>query len=351
MQPLPLYHILDRASLELSMPIETILARAANCLRVKSISCFFHPEAGKIDCRTPSLLRFEVYFWRGSDSKVFVELQRRRGCAIEMHRIRKSIFDAIRTGEEPNSDAMDRCAPVFRKAICPLIKKLYQEENGMKTTEAESQKEACNEVVETCHDLLESDFDDQKRLGMESLLLLTDTSVVTKETALELARALVLDRGPFADSLREEIIFYFRAVESVEDRDGTWPNEDSEALDYGEGHNIAAMHNLALRALGNALEVIARVGDVDSEVLDLSSDFWKTIFDAIKYNIQEAVRRPQEAALSAKCIALIEQIGHEDVSRWIEDNLLPALPQAYKFGKAHCLELEQESGSLLRRFS
>jgi hypothetical protein len=186
---------------------------------------------------------------------------------------------------------------------------------------------------------------------MESLLLLTDTSVVTKETALELARALVLDRGPFADSLREEIIFYFRAVESVEDRDGTWPNEDSEALDYGEGHNIAAMHNLALRALGNALEVIARVGDVDSEVLDLSSDFWKTIFDAIKYNIQEAVRRPQEAALSAKCIALIEQIGHEDVSRWIEDNLLPALPQAYKFGKAHCLELEQESGSLLRRFS
>jgi Leu/Phe-tRNA-protein transferase len=69
------------------------------------------------------------------------------------------------------------------------------------------------------------------------------------------------------------------------------------------------------------------------------------------YNIKEATRLPQEAALTAKCIALLEQIAHEDVSCWIENNVLSALMQAYKFGKAHNLELEQESGSLLRRFS
>jgi hypothetical protein len=345
-----MYQSLDRACLELSMSIETILAILANFMRVKSISCFFHPEASKIDCRTPSQLRFEVYFWRRSDSKVILELQRRQGCVIEMHSLRRSLFCAVLTGEEPNSDEMGRCATVSRKSVCPLIKKLYQEDTKIKTSEAESQKEACNEDLEMCHSLLESNLEDQNRLGIESLLFLTDTAVVKTTTALQVARALVLDKGVCAESLRDELLFYFRAVKSVEGRDDTWPNDD-EAVNFEESHNVAAMHNLALRALGNALKLIAGLDGIASEDIDLSSDFWKTILGSILYNIKEAIRLPQEAALSAKCINLLEQISHEDVSRWIENNLLPALLQAYKFGKAHNLELEQESGSLLRRFS
>jgi hypothetical protein len=350
-RPLPIYQDIDRAHLELSMSTETILARVANFMRVKSISCFFHPEASKIDCRTQSLLRFEVYFWRRSDSsKVILELQRRQGCAIEMHGLRRGLFYAVLSGEEPNSDAMGRCATVSRKSICPLIQKLYQEDTNMKTSEAESQKEACNEDLEMCRNLLESNLEDQNRLGMESLLFLTDTTVVTTTTALQVARALVLDQGVCAESLRDELLFHFRVVKSVEDRDDLWPNED-DSFNYEESRNVAAMHNLALRALRNALKLIAGLDGIDSEDIDLSSDFWKTILASISYNIKEAIRLPQEAALSAKCIALLEQIAHEDASRWIENNLLPALIQAYKFGKAHNLELEQESASLLRRFS
>lgn len=349
-RPLPMYQSVDRAYLELSMSIETILARVANFMRVKSISCFFHPEASKIDCRTPSLLRFEVCFWRDSDSKVILELQRRQGCVIEMHRLRKSLFYAVLTGEESDCDIMGRCATVSRKLICPLVRKLYQEDAKMKTSEAESQEEACNEDLEICHDLLESKLEDQNRLGMESLLFLTDTAVVTTTTALQVARALVLGQGLCAESLRNELLFYFRAVKSVEGRDDTWPSKD-ETNNYEESHNVAAMHNLALRALGNALKLIAGLDGIDSEDIDLKSEFWKTILGAILYNIKEAIRLPQEAALSAKCVALLEQIAHEDVSRWIEINLLPSLYQAFKFGKAHNLELEQESGNLLRRFS
>jgi Leu/Phe-tRNA-protein transferase len=218
----------------------------------------------------------------------------------------------------------------------------------MKTSQAERKKEACNE--EMCHDLLESNLEDQNRLGMESLLFLTDKAVVTATTALQVARAIVFGQGLYAESLRDELLFYFRAFKSEEDRDDTWPNED-EAFNYEESHNIAAMHNLALRVLGNALKLIAGLDGIDLEAIDLSSDFWNTVLYSILYNIKEAIRLPQEAALSTKCIALLEQIAHEDVSRWIENNLLPALIQAYKFGKAHNLELEQESGSLLRRFS
>jgi Leu/Phe-tRNA-protein transferase len=345
-----MYQSVDRACLELSMPIDVCLARVANFMRVKSVSCFFHPGASKIECRTPSLLRFEVYFWRSSDSKVILELQRREGCVIEMHRLRRSLFYDVLTGEEPNSNVIGRCATVLRKSICPLIQKLYQEDTRMKTSQAKSQKEACNEDLEMCHDLLESSLEDQNRLGMESLLFLTDKRVVTETTALQVARAIVFGQGLYAESLRDELLFYFRAVKNEEGRDDAWPNEDV-SFNYEESHNNAAMHNLALRALGNALKLIAGLDGTDSEAIDLSSAFWDTILCSILYNIKEAIRLPQEAALSTKCIALLEQIAHEDVSCWIKNNLLPALIEAYKFGKAHNLELEQESGSLLRRFS
>jgi hypothetical protein len=346
-RPLPMYQSVDRECLELSMSIETILAKVANFLRIKSISCFFHPEASKIECRTPSLLRFQVYFWRRSDSIIILELQRRQGCVIEMHRLRRSLFYAVLTGEEPNSDVMGTYATVSRNSICPIIRKMYQEDTRTKTSEAESQKEACNEDLEMCHDLLESNLEDQNRLGMESLMFLTDKAVVATTTALQVSRALVLGQGLCAESLREELLFYFRAVKSVDD---TRPNED-EAFVCEEIHNVAAMHNLALRALRNALKLIAGLDGINSGDIDLSSAFWKTILGSILYNITEAIRLPQEAALSTKCIALLEQIAHEDISCWIENNLLPALIKAYKFGKAHNLELEQESGSLLRRFS
>jgi hypothetical protein len=140
---------------------------------------------------------------------------------------------------------MGRCATISRKSICPLIQKRYQEDTKMKTSQAERKKEACNE--EMCHDLLESNLEDQNRLGMESLLILTDKAIVTTTTALEVARALVLGQGLCAGSLRDELLFYFRAVVSVEGRDDTWPNED-EAFICKESHNVAAMHNLALRA-------------------------------------------------------------------------------------------------------
>jgi hypothetical protein len=57
-------------------------------------------------------------------------------------------------------------------------------------------------------------------------LFLTDTAVVTTTTALQVARILVLGQGLCAEPLRDELLFYFRAVKSVEGRDDTWPNDD-----------------------------------------------------------------------------------------------------------------------------
>jgi hypothetical protein len=60
------------------------------------------------------------------------------------------LFYAVLTGGEQNSDVMAICATVSRKSICPLIDRQYQEDTKMKTSEAESQKEACNEDLEIC---------------------------------------------------------------------------------------------------------------------------------------------------------------------------------------------------------
>lgn len=345
--------MLDRSSMEFSLPIETILTRVANFMRVTSVACFFHTESGKIDCQTPTLLRFAVFFWRGSKGTVIVELQRRRGAAFEMHGLRKTLFEAVQMEQEPTKDSLERCTTPSPRSICPLVRKMYNAEKDAKNTETESELQTrwCKEGMIKCNDLFDSRFEDQNRLGMESLLFLTDSTTVTKCTVQFISGALLFGEGPCAQGLRDELLYYFRLTEHEEDReDASWLNEDNDTFEYAEGHNFAVMHFLALRVLSNSLQTTTELEEVNSKAIDLSCEFWKTVCRALEYNLKEAVRRPQEATLSAKCLNLIEQMGCDEVCNWVGDRLFAVLIQANRFGKAHDFQLEQETARLLRRF-
>jgi len=342
LRPLPPYYILDRSSTTVDLPIPTILNRIVNYLRVKSITCSFNPKQTEIDCHTPNLLHFVINFWKGPGSSVIVELQRRMGDAIEMHRVRQTLFHTIRTGNEPTSAPLDRCAMISPKSICPLVKKMFEEQartDEARDDEPSSQEECCREGMVVCHDLLESKCEDQNQLGMESLVFLTDAAVVGEEIAQEVAQALLFGHDPCGGPLRQEIIKYFEEPLHPRERDiRRDPLEDT----YDD-----AMHNLALRALSNALEGIVNMPDDCQKHIDLSSYFWIKVSDSLVYNLTEATHRPQEAALSAKCINLLEQIAPDAVDLF-DSRLTPYLLKAQAFGKAHHLLLERESHKLLR---
>jgi hypothetical protein len=104
--------------------------------------------------------------------------------------------------------------------------------------------------------------------------------------------------------------------------------------------------------------------------LDLGSDFWRAVIPALLLDVTNARSRPHDAALSAKCLALLQDLHQHKVgddappatpstpsSRPLDclmcldyvETLLPYLVQARAYGSRHHLLLEREANELIGR--
>lgn len=152
-------------------------------------------------------------------------------------------------------------------------------------------------------------------------------------------------------------------------------------------------HSLALEALCNALQVTkaaCRCGTLmpgsdgnpttnstcagpclrAGAHLDLDSDFWRAVIPALLLDVTNARSRPHDAALSAKCLALLEDFHQHQTSgdapsrppstsssRHLDcllcldyvETLVPYLVQARSYGSRHHLLLEREANELIGR--
>jgi hypothetical protein len=125
-------------------------------------------------------------------------------------------------------------------------------------------------------------------------------------------------------------------------------SEVESSLEFAECHQYSVMHNLALQALANALQVFVNLKEEATLELDESSRFWRDISSALAFDLTDAHSRPQDAALAAKCIALLEDLNPESCGRmFVEDQMLPSLLEANEYGKVHHLALERESQKLI----
>jgi hypothetical protein len=153
-------------------------------------------------------------------------------------------------------------------------------------------------------------------------------------------------------------------------------------------------HSLALEALCNALQVTKSSacrcgggsgGGASSNAcagpcpqagsrLDFGSDFWRAVIPALLLDVTHARSRPHDAALSAKCLALLNDFHehktggtapspqrapppstsssrHMDCLLCLDyvETLLPYLVQARSYGSRHHLLLEREANELILR--
>jgi hypothetical protein len=216
-------------------------------------------------------------------------------------------------------------------------------------------KSECIRALEIAKRLLKSDQHDQNRLGMESLVSMTNPAAVLKKDAQVVCRALVCGDAPLGDCLRDVILPYFQNVERDDDNGIESLDYDSDADDdeeeYAQGAHFGAMHNLALRAMANALHVVSELDDgrpvAELSMVDLASPFWDSFCNAVVYNVEEAHYRPREAALSAQCLNALIQFAPILCECPIMDRLVPVLSEARACGKACSLLLERESDQLI----
>eukprot|EP00980_Cylindrotheca_fusiformis_P012772 scaffold3123_cov119-Cylindrotheca_fusiformis.AAC.1 len=268
----PLYHPLERTAFTTTEAVDTITGRVSSFLKANSIQSSYQEEAARVSCSTDYCLFFTVQLWKKNDSTV-VEVQRKQGCAIAMQSLRQQLKNCI----IQNASVAPRVATNAPERACAFLQQLPVAE--------QPKGDSAEDCLTMCLQFLESPFLDQNRLGLEALCSMTDSTKVLKKDASETCRTIL------QDSKMQSLLLKFIKKE--------------ELLQLGHAERMhGTMHLLALKALAQALESKdADVGSLDDSV------FWQAVVPALYENIQLVNHKPMEAALSIRCLRLL-QIMH-----------------------------------------
>jgi hypothetical protein len=331
---LNIYYMLEPTSITLKqIPLPVVELRMSNYLRIQSIAYTFDASSVRFDCVTSNMLKFVIQLWRvggGSNLEdpnkaLTVELQRRQGSVVEMQSIRKMMFRALLTGEQPPAVPDDRPRqPPLPDTIMVEVDAGYDHDAGRA------------DAFEICLRLLESPCLDQSRLGLESLKMLTEPSIVSHQDAMIASRAIVFQEGCFGERLQTALAGYFGAQDSN--------------INMKEYEDMVG-HGMALAIVASALQLVLDDKTAGNEqptaALNTTSGFWALVTQDLFHNVERAMTMPHEGAKSAKCIRLLHDLHTTQVPTIRQAGLRSCLTKAHQYGQRYHLSLEKESQKLL----
>ena len=409
---LPGFHILERTAQKLQLPLseqivslESLLNRIFTYLRINSIVVRCDRDTGCLDCNVCSSssgsggVEFVIQLWRiagSSDSTptLWLEVQRRQGCSMEMNSIRRSLLRYIMNGEgataattasdiqgqdQQQRARLTRPRPLMtrmpwdtdpsesdrkRSRVMPLSSppSPLPPQPPVAPRSSPSDRMDCggqspNDSLVITLGLLESPYCDQQRLGLESLVVISKNTS-SPETAAAVSRALVVGDGPWGPRLQQRMVhMMYQLKPSLQGGHGQFFPPTTFG---GQQQHQSMLYHLALQALTNALECLSQ--DERAFVSSsFSSSFWQTTVESLTRNLENAMALPHEAALSAKCIHHLLQLSqrrespthHQQqdeivMSVLIDTRSLQTTTEtAHQYGKGHHLALEQEAQRLI----
>ena len=194
--PVPMYHPLERTALTINdLTFDVIASRFSDFMRTRSIACSYFDDKGRVDCMTESLIKFSVQLWRGASADTtIVEVSRRQGCCMEMQMLRNHLFKSIQSGENvPAPSEHSRKTSSFIERVVESATKPRRPLSIRRQQQLPMDGTYFSNALEICKQLLASDHLDQNRLGLESLVCLTDHTKVLSENSITASYEVLAD--------------------------------------------------------------------------------------------------------------------------------------------------------------
>lgn len=388
---IPSFYPLEHSSKVIQDTPSNVASRLSDACRLLSIHANFNDELATAELITEEHVEIHLTLWRGdakpstpdetaaavsddgdSDTNVaraasstpevtsggdikatIIEAQRRKGCAVTYHRYCRNLFDAAQGLFEPSSSASER---QLRKVEVEK-KEDNEEENSLL-------------AIEIAASLLKKDRMDARRLGMESLMLLTDPSKTGIETAL-LASQIVLfgsvqeESGNEADfipdelGIREAILSLVQFGKLGEYCEFDSDDEGDDNVTGIEGEFNEVLHNLALAVLANALEVLEVHGNAmvktqeekpsANTFLEESQEISKReLLSSLLGVLGKAETKPHDACLSARSLRSLFQASKEAKRRAKELKAKQIVLTALDVGRRSHVKLENETENVMK---
>jgi len=299
---LPSDHTLIGTWIKVSKPLDTVVNRLQVFCRLNC--CDTVRNENNLRASLPCGLEFSVALWEKDDA-VLVELHRLQGCSVGQHYVRRSLFHVLQAENEPTKSDMIWAKPTSRN-ICESIKRSFKQDNQLDGP-------LDNSVVSRCHHLLKSSLVDQNQLGLENLLF------VVSQCSNNAKRCLA----------------------------GT--DEVSECFRSRLAHSLKSSVDPSSQMCKTVLSIIiAALRSADVTVIDhYDADFWTVVDSVSREKLKNADQSPQEAALAAECMYLMESILPSSQVFNADDSLGVCAMRAYEVGKTCHVGLEKHCKVLI----
>lgn len=383
LRSVPAYYPLERSSrLIADGDLPTVVERVVDTNRLLSVHAVYYDENATASLFTSERVSMHLSLWKvGNEGGegIVVEIQRRNGDSVAFHKYSRCILDAAAgvldasgfveslTGKEQKDELVDLLYNAGRKVL-PFPRHLSFDDDEDDDGDAKSEETAVR-AIEIADGLLSKDRVDANMLGLESLSVLTDaTKTGRNEIASIASRAVLLGTTSMMSALGEDeekegelpfpkirkiLLSMIRSDDDQDDRD--FEDDDEE--------HLAALRNLALTVLSNALSVVENEEPLTSivtpEEVDAASrennngiferllleasasddcSLMKTLLDEVK----EATIRPHDSCLSVKCVGSLCRVSDLARSQAKELRADDIVHAAMQVGTTSHYKLERE---------
>jgi len=375
LRPVPKYYPMERSNCILSLSehsVEEITRNISECLRLLSVHAKYFNKPAAAALLTPEHVEIYLTLWKASRNEVQVEVQRRRGDSVTFHRYCRHILDAA-SGDFDKSEVPAAAGSLqYLKAAEKLLRSELSKASG---------DEESKLAMELTHSLLKKERLDARRLGMESLCIITDPTKTHLPTTVMASRAVVLGgEDSVSNDIHAMIINLVQnrcmgdeddllegmPVEYDSDDEDFFPSDDERDNNHPPEYNdsLSIMINHAFTVLSNALQVLSTFEPFDTtpettpplpsmeflvdhfllDAYEVSNT--DMIFSLLK-QIQRAPIKPHNACLASKSLFLLVSHSSEARERAIKLGALSIVERALDVGITSHSKLEQECRFLL----
>lgn len=374
LRPIPTYYPMERSNCILKLSehsVEDMTQNISDCLRQLSVQANYFNKPAAAALLTPELVEIYLALWKTPNDEIQVELQRRKGDSVTFHRYCRHILDAS-SGDFDATEVRTTGSLHYLKAAEKLLRSELSKTNGDDDSKV---------ALELTHSLLTKDRMDARKLGMESLCILTDPSKTHLPTTIMASRAVLLGGGEsMGNDIHtmilnlvqkrcmgdEENLLEGMPVEYDSDDEDFFPSDDERDNTRPPEYNdtMSIMLNHALIVLANSWQVVSTFESFDGTPettialpsLELLVDHF--LHDALEVTdtdmifsllqqMQRAPIKPHNACLAAKTLTILVTHSTRARERAIKVGAAQVVDRAYDVGVASNAKLEQECRSLL----
>lgn len=399
LREVPSFYPLETSSRTIHDSPSNVASRVSDCCRLLSIQATFNNDLATADLITEEHVEMHMSLWKGSPAApatsdtdtdtdtdgndndneanqpshtTIIEVQRRNGCAVIYHRYCRDILDAA----EGYFDGPQVQTQVPRVEI--PNKSREDGENSLL-------------ALEIAANLISKDRMDARRLGMESLCLLTDPSKAGAETALLASQVVLFGSVQNAGlsslddteadcmpelGIREAILSLVQFGRLGEYGDFDDDDEEDDDISPDEIACNQVLHNLSLAVLANALEVLesdgtkmsatsnssddaiaytandtksTSISDNTNAFLDESKEISnRELIKTLLNVLGNAESKPHDACLSAQCLKSLFQASKKAKRKARDFSAKQIVVTALDVGRRTHVKLETETKNVMK---